>query len=303
MKALIVLLLSVAAAGSTSARSPIVSVELSARDVRIGERLAMTIAVEGVGTLSAGAPALGAAIGSFEVIDLAAIPVSHADGVWRVGWIVALTTFEHGALTVPPIPIDLTLSDGIQVRVDTPPVVVRSAEATGRRGDELRPLTSILDAPRQALEATMTIVRWMLAALSGGVGAVVFRRRAMRWQRQRAFWRGLVAEANALKHSGESTPREQYMRASQLLRRGIAPVADRRIEPLTSSELAAVVGASGRVGAEIGPALKMLLAHLDAVRFGGMRPSGETRRRAVDALVTLLHALSAIASGHRLEVR
>ena len=49
----------------------------------------------------------------------------------------------------------------------------------------------------------------------------------------------------------------------------------------------------GKPLAEIGPALTMLMTHLDAVRFGGKAPGLETRRRAVNALATLLQVLRA----------
>src|SRR5688500_17132844 len=99
-------LLSVLVADRAAAQALSVNAELSPRAIRIGERLTLSIEIAGARPFASAAPALGSTIGPFEVIDVTAGPITNTESGSSAGWVVVLTTFEHGELTVPPISIE-----------------------------------------------------------------------------------------------------------------------------------------------------------------------------------------------------
>jgi hypothetical protein len=230
------------------------------------------------------------------VLEITAQPVRRKTSEGTRAWRLVLTTFEHGRQTIPPITIEGKLAGGRTFSTASHgslDVVIAPPQAAST--DELRPLTTVLEVPAPWFPRAVAVFRRVALVIAAALIALVFGSRFIRWRRRRLFWRRLRAEATVLNRlAGRQPAREQYMKGSALLRNAVAPIAHRTLDPLTSAEVAALVGASGPIGFEIGPALTKLVSHLDAVRFGGKEPGKQTRRRAVDALSALVVVLSAI---------
>jgi len=276
----------------------VVATALDSARARIGDRLTLEVSLTGPADISLARPIVGTTLGVFHVAEVTARPPRRSDGQWTQGWTLRMTTFAHGPQAIPRITVEGQFLDGrafsatsdgeVTVAIETP-----SATAV----DELRPVTAVIEVPAGLASQAAEAVDWL--AVSIVVAVVVLVASAWpylsRWHYRRLFWRRLIAEAHALRRADVGAVRDQYTMAAVLLRRGVGRSIDQLVDSYTTTEMIVCVSALGATGARIGPALWTVMNHLDEVRFSGTLPDDRTKNRALDEVIAMLRALSAIA--------
>lgn len=298
LAALSIMMVAGTLAGAHTPDAPIVvTASVDAREVRIGDRLTLAVSLEGPSAIARVRPVVGAAVGTFAIVELTGQSGRRTAGQFRQSWRLTLTTFEHGRQAIPRIVLEGAFDDGRHFSAATPAeIVITVAPPSATATDPLLPITSVIDVPVNPLETGARWLFWSVVLATGLVFAAPAKARLRRWHRRRHFWRQLIAQAVALKGAtSPGTTHDQYTTATRLLRCGIGRLVD-GTESLTTTEMAiAIAGLSPR-GARVSSALWEVMSHLDEVRFGGSVPDDGMRVRALEEVVAMLRALRALSA-------
>ncbi|MBI4417627.1 MAG: DUF4381 family protein [Ignavibacteriales bacterium] len=171
---LLVLLIGMATAQELRVRASVDSTRF-----RIGEWIPLTLTAETPGELHPLGPSPGDTLGPFEVLRIQARDSSESDDRKRQTWLLHLTTFDTGAITIPPIAVHfLNTADGSVRTASTDPIALMIGSVDLGENAELKDIKPPLNAPWLFEDFVPYLL--FLAFLAVLTGAYLFYRRYRR---------------------------------------------------------------------------------------------------------------------------
>jgi hypothetical protein len=255
----------------------------------VGDRIEVTVIVAHDDGVTITGPGFDADYGGLEVVE---IPPPENDGDSTTLREV-LTAFAPGAVTVPPLPIQWTATDGASGTVQTPAqsLEVRSVLQAG--DDTLRPLKPQLDLETEAPSPLVPTSVVVMMAVLLAFGYYLMRRAVdARPRRPEVLLPPLSPgdaarrELDALSAAG-ADPRPFYAAIAMVMRHYLSAQFDFPAYAMTRTELQREMA---RAGIDRWPARVTgnLLEQCDAVQFAGFVPPVERREADLTAAYEII---------------
>jgi hypothetical protein len=268
----------------------ITETSLTPATATVGDRLTLRIEVDHPDGVTIEGPRFGDNFGGFEIVE--APPPSRSDTHTTIAY--TLTSFDTGALTLPPLEVRYRGPDGAgSLMTEARTVQVRSVLSPGDEAlRPLKPQLSIADDPPSAVVPVLFVIVFLLLTLWGYwlVRSAIKARPAepapvapvlTPADRARDALDALVASGAASRDV-----REHYARLAEIVRAylserfGFPGYAMTRREMERGMARAGIDRFAGRVTAN-------LLEQCDAVQFAGFRPPPER----IDADITAAYEI------------
>jgi hypothetical protein len=270
------------------------TVQLSPRDSRLGDTLALTLTVEAEPEVTVEMPAFGEALGRFSILDFTPRERTEPDGRTVLSQRYTLQAAMSGTQRIPPLRIEFlderggpaVADDGNDFRellTDELAVKIVSVLPEGEVTDELRPARPALPERAGNTRRWLVVVA-LLLALAGGVVLVRFlRSRALERARitayDRAMGRIAALEQRGLPVAGDADA--WYVELSDIVRRYLEDRYGVRAPELTTEEFLQ----EARLSAELTQAHRELLSafleQCDQVKFAAYHPETSESQEAL----------------------
>ena len=257
---------------------------------QVGQTIELRVIASWPSSVSGVLPRFDTWTGPFEVVQIdAGAPAGAADDRSSVIWQIRFRTFDVGQVRIPGIQVDfqqIGLSERQSERTDD--FVVESVAPAIEEGASIRPLQDVVEPRRDVVDVVVAGAASALVLLAG----VWLAMRLEAGRRRRAesptfSARKALRELERSRRSIATDVEGFYANVSRTTRRFLEAAFRIPGAVLSSTEL--VVTVSERVGP--GSALQQLtdlLAAVDAVRFGGKRPTDAENRTVFELIRSLL---------------
>lgn len=275
--------------GAQDPEAPTVSARVSARSVKVGDVVTLTVTAVGPARVPVNLPA-HVELGPFELVERTERETPLGDGRMRREFVFRIAAFETGDLTVPSVPLTYLAQEGAVRTVGTEPVVVTVSSLLA---NEPEPALKANAAP----VVVMQEVRWplyvgagLLAALMGALAGSLL---LARWRRRKkvvpvvpprpAHERALERlDGLGARLGGTEDLRPFYFELSEVLREYFGARYGFESLELTSDELIFELERHGRKPLVVSE-VQGWMATCDLVKFARVAPTETEARGALES--------------------
>ena len=299
---------------STSLEGNTIEIRLDREQVLVGDPIRLIVVATPAADRIAEIESPGATLGAFDVVELPA-PREEALLPGAKAIALELSTFESGAIEIPPIParfeprgggIEIELaSDPIEIAVES----VLSESDPAVAGGEAMPVEAGVD-PSDLREVKGVVAMddgrseawWWLASLGAMIALVIggfllLRRRAPAPEPPPGPW-AIERFSTLAETCRRGGPIASVWEDSAAVLRGYLARACRiPATDLTTREILDAIGREPRFGDAARMTIAAFLRQADLVKFAGASADGETTARSLDSLRDLVALLEADSQG------